>query len=136
MGEVDSAAEAGALETPPVVAVEQLTDVVLIRLFGEHDIATTSEIQTAVTRAMLSGKGVAVSLAGVTFMDSAVVHTLVIADRKLNQVGRRLALYVEPGSAADRVLELSRLNETLLFGDTLEETVEFARQAETPMATA
>jgi anti-anti-sigma factor len=133
--EVDPVAEAQVLDTP-VIAVEKLEDVILIRLFGERDAATVSEIQTAVTRGMIGGSGVAVSLAGVTFMDSAVIHTLVIGDRKLTEVGRRLVLYAEPGSPADRVLELCCLNQALLFGDTLEEAVEFARQvgAEIPAA--
>jgi anti-anti-sigma factor len=112
----------------PVVAVERLEGVVLVRLFGEHDAASAAQIQEAVTEGMLGGSGVAVSLAGVTFMDSAVVHALVIGDRKLGERGRRLALYAEPGSVADRVLELCRLNALLLFGDTLDEAVEFARQ--------
>jgi anti-anti-sigma regulatory factor len=85
---------------------------------------------------MIGGSGVAVSLAGVTFMDSAIIHALVIGDRKLAESGRRLVLYAEPGSPADRVLELCRLNETLLFGDTLDEAIVFARQTAEPTPAA
>jgi anti-anti-sigma factor len=135
VAEPDPFAAAQLLETP-TVAVEEVEGVVLIRLFGEHDVATASEIQTAATRAMMKGSGVAISLAGVTFMDSAIVHTLVIGDRKLTERGRRLVLYTEPGSPADRVLELCRLSETLLFGDTLEEAILFARQTTEPAPAA
>jgi len=120
----------------PTIFVEDLEEVRVIRLFGEHDVATANDLKVAVRQAAIDGKGAAVCLAHVTFMDSAVVHALCVSDRTLWERGRRLAIYTEPRGIADRVLELCRLNETLLFGDTLEEAIEFARQSHEPAPAA
>lgn len=113
----------------PSIDVEDGDGFVLIRLFGEHDAGNCWKIQQAVSRAAIEGRGAAVSLADVTFMDSSVIRALIIADRTLMSHGRRLSVYVEPGSVADRALELGQLNDLLLFGDTVDEAVMFAQQS-------
>ena len=110
------------------MAVEERDDVTVISLFGQHDAGTAEKITTAITRAARDGSGVVLSLAGVTFMDSSVIHALVVADKRLIENGRRLVLHVEPGSAADRVLGLCRLNELLFFSDGLRQAIAFAQQ--------
>jgi anti-anti-sigma factor len=125
--------EEGATPTPhgyeSAIDVEHGEGYVLVRLTGEHDASNCWEIQKEISHAAIEGCGVAISLTDVTFMDSAVIRALVTGDRTLMAQGRRLALHVEPESAADRILELCRLNEVLLFGDTLREAIMFARQS-------
>jgi anti-anti-sigma factor len=123
----DPVIEERPLETPSL-AIEEHDGVTIIRLFGEHDVETAAGITTEITRAAIGGAGVVLSLAGITFMDSSVIHALVVGDKRLIQDGRRLLLHVEPGSPADRVLELCRLNEMLCFGDTLHDAIAFAKQ--------
>jgi anti-anti-sigma factor len=77
-----------------------------------------------------------VCLSGVTFIDSSVIHALCASDRTLHLHGGRLVVYTERRSVAERVLELCRLKDRLLFGDTLEQAIGFARQAAEPTAPA
>jgi len=108
------------------IVVRELGDVTLISLVGEHDVSTADDVRVALGRPALDGKGVALSLEHVTFMDSAIVRTLCVADRRLLAQGRRLAVFAAAEGIAARVVELCRLQEALLFGDTLEETIRFA----------
>jgi anti-anti-sigma regulatory factor len=77
----------------------------------------------------LASRGVVLSLADVTFMDSSVIRALVVGDEELLQSGRRLVLYVDTGSVAGRVLELCRRNEMLCFAETLPQAILVAKQA-------
>ena len=127
---VDEASERCGIE------VEEHDDAVVLTLVGDHDLAALEILHAALADRVIQGQPTVVSLARATFVDSSVIRALVVADRRLSEAGRRLVLYSEPGSPPDRVLELCRLNETLLFGDTLDEAVMFARQGgpETPAA--
>jgi len=123
-----TASDQSSQSDAPTVTVEEHEGVTLLKLVGEHDAMTTQMILSEISRAGRDG-GVAVSLADAKFIDSTVLHALVIGDRMLRTFGRRLAIYSEPGTPPDRVIELSSLNHLLLLGDTVAEAIEFAKQA-------
>jgi len=110
------------------IDLEEHDGAVVLKLVGDHDLAASELLHAALAHRVLDGQPTVVSLAETSFIDSSVIRALVVADRGLSERGRRLVLYSEPGSPPDRVLQLCRLNETLLFGDTLDEAVMFARQ--------
>jgi anti-sigma B factor antagonist len=61
-------------------------------------------------------KDVVVDLSATTFLDSAGLHVLLNAARRLTRRGRRLSVVCGPGPVR-HVIELARLGETLNLGD-------------------
>lgn len=121
---------------PRAIETEVRGDVILVLLSGEHDASTAEAIREFLSAAAARASGVALSLADVTFIDSSVIHALVIGDRKLREHDRRLGVYAMPGSIADRTLQLCRLNQALVFADTLDEAIRFAEQPVEPASAA
>ena len=64
----------------------------VVNLYGEVDYATAREFREAISAALTAGETLAivVDLAGVTFLDSTGVGTLVVASRICADVGVRL----------------------------------------------
>jgi anti-anti-sigma factor len=91
------------------IEVETDDRVTVIRLLGEHDLATTADLHRALRSATASGTGVVVSLMDATFIDSGTVHAFYAADEQLRERNRRLVLHVNTASMVRRVLDLSGL---------------------------
>ena len=70
-----------------IVEIERLGDVDVIRLLGEHDMATAANVADVVGRSIASERGVVVSLADTEFVDSGVVNLLFRSDRMLRERG-------------------------------------------------
>jgi anti-anti-sigma factor len=112
--------QAGAIET------ERRGDVVLLRLHGEHDIASTSRLAHALADHVWDGTGVVVSLMETQFIDSAVINLLFRGDAELRKRGKRLVLHVATESVVRRVLEITQLSSNLPTTGSLEEALVLA----------
>jgi anti-anti-sigma factor len=84
----------------------------VVRLVGEADV--TTRVLGEVLNAEVAKKPrlLLVDLSGLTFMDSAALHELVRAHRKLRADGGVLALS-SPNHAVARILQLSALDQVI-----------------------
>jgi anti-sigma B factor antagonist len=88
-------------------------DLTVLRVGGEVDLLTVGRLGAEIDEEVRQGAGdVVVDLRGTEFVDSAGLHILLNAQRRLTRRGRRLAVVCEPGPVR-RVFELAKLVETL-----------------------
>jgi anti-sigma B factor antagonist len=85
----------------------------ILSIKGEIDIATAGTLDEAVEQAVSDGRTrIAIDLEGVSFMDSTGLRTLIVAHRRLADIGGMLA--VIPGSGPTRrLLEVAGVVDTL-----------------------
>jgi anti-sigma B factor antagonist len=83
-------------------------EVAYLVVVGEVDLANADELRAAVRRCADGGAGVAIDLAGVSFMDSSGLAVLLEASRDL---GSGLTVVTAPGSSVERLLELTEAAE-------------------------
>jgi anti-sigma B factor antagonist len=94
----------------------------LISVSGEFDILTAPKVAALLDDVVRGRAGnVVVDLRGTEFLDSAGLHVLVNAKRRLTRGSRDLFVVVSPGGPVRRVLEVSRLAETLGAVTTLQD---------------
>ena len=93
---------------PESISIDKYGNVTVVRLIGDHDVSTVTELRAAL-ETLPPSPAVVISLAEATFFDSSVVHTLVETDAKLKQRNQKLVLHVPTPSLAERVLQASQL---------------------------
>jgi len=83
-----------------------------IRLFGELDLRSAREMQSALSEAVGDRtRELIVDLRKVSFIDSTALGALVRAAEQLRNQGRMLTLLITPGDPVDGLLEVSGLTE-------------------------
>lgn len=88
-------------------------DRTLIRATGEVDVVTAPKLASRVDAILRSNIGdVVIDLSDTEFLDSAGLHVLLNAQRRLTRGSRALRVLCPPGPVR-RVIELARLVETL-----------------------
>jgi len=93
------------------VAVSEEQGRQVVRLAGEHDVATVFAISQALLKAIdTDDDQLVVDLSGVTFMNGSTIAVLTAARDDLTGQGRRLTLR-SPSKCARRLLELCDLGE-------------------------
>lgn len=88
------------------------TDVALVRVSGELDVATVPQLKQTLRHAEDGALRVVLDLRELTFMDSSGVHAIEDANVRAAVAGRRLVL-VRGRSQVDRVLALSGAHDRL-----------------------
>jgi anti-sigma B factor antagonist len=90
-------------------------DVNVVAVRGEHDLATAADLRTRLEAAAADGKSVVVDLTEATFIDSAVLRSLLAGRDAAAEAGARyvLALGDGTGHAVTRLFELTGLEERL-----------------------
>jgi anti-sigma B factor antagonist len=103
----------------PAVELEfRQPDVALIRLRGEHDVATKQDLAEAFATASAQ-QNVVVDLSDCTFIDSTVIAAFFRARETLAQRGGRLELVIPLGAATvQRVARITALDKILPIHDT------------------
>jgi len=102
--------------------------VVVVTLYGEHDLSTKAELAEQLEQLVRADERVIVDLSEVEYIDSTVIDNLVQADALARECGLRLTLQV--GTARlGRVLELIRMRDYLLCASSREEAIELARSS-------
>jgi len=112
------------------LVVDHRAEVTVIALVGEHDISTADELSSAIDAEAARRRGIVVSLAETTFLDSAIVHRLFKGDRQMLDAGRRLVLHVGAEPVVDRVLEIGGVLDELIWSVSLDDAVVFAGQSD------
>jgi anti-anti-sigma factor len=83
-----------------------------IQLYGELDINTARGLAPALSEAVGdASREVVVDLRRATFIDSTLLGALARAAGQLRNQGRTMTLIRQPGSAVDRILEVSGLTD-------------------------
>jgi anti-sigma B factor antagonist len=93
----------------------------ILSVKGEIDIATAGILDEAIEQAVADVRSrVAVDLGGVSFMDSTGLRTLIVAHRRLADIGGTLR--VIPGSGPNRrLLEVAGVADTLEIAPTADD---------------
>jgi anti-anti-sigma factor len=116
----------GPYEGPPVFGVEVLPapdGILLLRLEGELDVATTPRFRTEVAKALeADARAVVLDMAAVSFMDSSMLKELLRSHAQIAPGGGVLVL-VAPQAAVRRLLDLTRTSELLEIAATREEAL-------------
>ena len=84
----------------------------VVRLVGEADVTTQELAEVLSAEAAKRPRLLLVDVSGLTFIDSAALHQIVQAHRKLRADGGRLEL-VGPSHAVARILQLSALDQVI-----------------------
>ncbi len=84
----------------------------VIRLVGEADVTTPALAEVLGAEAAKKPRLLLVDVSGLTFIDSAALHELAAAYRKVRADGGVLAL-ISPSPAVARVLELTALDQLI-----------------------
>ncbi|HTW82837.1 MAG TPA: STAS domain-containing protein [Candidatus Sulfotelmatobacter sp.] len=92
---------------------------IVIRLVGEHDIASRSDV-TAALQAAGDNPAVIVDLTSVDYVDSTTIEELFRAIRRAGALGGKLAL-VAPNERLVRILSIAGVTRLARIVDTLDE---------------
>jgi anti-sigma B factor antagonist len=84
-------------------------DIFVVSLSGEHDLYTAPQVQEALRGVIAAGaRTTVVDLTETTFLDSAILHVLLIARNELRDAGR--LLLVTNDATVKRVFEISGID--------------------------
>jgi stage II sporulation protein AA (anti-sigma F factor antagonist) len=113
---------------PRVECEQNGADVTVVRLLGEHDLASADEVARQLRSVIRAGKRVVVDVTQTAFLDSSILNQLIVADRALKEGGRRLVLQfaAEPIS---RIFEVSGLRDMLPHAASREDAIRLARES-------
>ena len=106
---------------PPVEGVA------VLRLYGEHDLGTVTEVTSAFESLSTRECDVVLDLSRTVFLDSAVLHAIYRFAGEMSDRGRRLALQIGPESIVHRALEVAALLDTLPWAEDREEAIALAQ---------
>jgi anti-sigma B factor antagonist len=84
----------------------------VVRLVGEADVTTQALAEVLSTEAAKKPRLLLVDVSGLAFIDSAALHQIVQAHRKLRADGCQLEL-VAPSRAVARILQLSAIDQVI-----------------------
>ena len=94
----------------------------MVRLVGEADVTTRVLTEVLDAEAAKKPRLLLVDVSGLAFIDSAALHQIVRAHRRLRADGCVLAL-VSPSPGVARVLQLSALDQVIPVHASVEEAV-------------
>lgn len=100
-------------ETPFETRTSWQGETAVIDAIGELDMTSAPELEKAVEAVRGAAGRVVVDLSGIVFLDSSGLSTLVRCRRDLDELGASLRLVAPKGHGPRRVLEISRLTESL-----------------------
>jgi anti-anti-sigma factor len=111
---------------PPAFAIQELPappGTLLLRLVGELDLAASDGFRERVETAVMAGvRNVVVDMADARFIDSSMLKELLRANTATREAGGRLVLTdVQP--PVERLLDLTRVREILIFAASREEAL-------------
>ena len=109
------------------ISIDEHGDVTVVRLVGEHDLATAEEVRNRLESCVSSETGLVVSLMETEFLDSSILNALFDANAQLKERRRQLVLHVATASIVERVLDVSGLKHAVPCTGSLDAAVALAR---------
>jgi anti-sigma B factor antagonist len=92
------------------VHVTEGAEQVVVRLSGEFDLYSSTEVRDALNKEMNSGRRLLVDLADVSFIDSTALGVLLAAHRRALTNGSQLELVVDRTHEVPRALSITGLD--------------------------
>jgi anti-sigma B factor antagonist len=92
----------------------------MVRLVGEADVTTRVLAEVLGAEAAKKPRLLLIDVSGLAFIDSAALHEIVRAHRRIRADGGQLAL-VTPSGAVARILQLSALDQVIPVHNSVEE---------------
>lgn len=109
------------MSTPHIHIADAAPGPLVISLVGEHDVVTVPDVELAVRRALDAGNGVIVDLTDATFIDSAILRTLLNAHVIAHTFRiEGVAVVAPPKSPAAQLFDLVGAAQMLTVFPTLE----------------
>ena len=96
----------------PTLEVTNEGDVPVVRLLGEHDLASASELRETVSAVGADRAGVVVDVTEAEFIDVAVLRALLDAESELRAHSARLVIELATACVVERLLELTEVKLT------------------------
>jgi anti-sigma B factor antagonist len=110
------------------IDVERQGDVSVVRLIGDHDVATRPQFVAELDDLFQSGSSVVIDLTDANFVDSTMIAALVeVHGQTLSEPQYSLIVVVAPGSRVERVLALVDLGSVVPVFSTRAEATRAAR---------
>jgi anti-sigma B factor antagonist len=108
------------------------SDVRVVELFGEHDLAAVPALRDMIDELLDSGSRIVVDLSQATFIDSAVVGTIVYGySRAVSVAGHSVAVVVKPDSVPGTIWRVAAVSHVLpTFATCAEAIGSVTRQAD------
>jgi anti-sigma B factor antagonist len=91
----------------------------VVRVQGELDLSTAARMCRAIQAAAQPRRHIVIDLTALEFCDSTGLRALMNAVREIEVLGGKASLVVAPGSAFDRLLEMTGAREFLRVSDRL-----------------
>jgi anti-anti-sigma factor len=114
--------------TNPIEVSWHDTDIAILTLRGEHDMATADQLAGELRRLIRVGEQVIVDLSVVEFIDSSVLNALCTADRLAAERGSTFTLQIGSASGVRKVLEVSGILDQLSWAGSRDEAIRAARR--------
>ena len=111
------------------IAVHRDDDVVIVRLLGEHDLATRPAVLAQLRVAIDSLHKLIIDVTDTDFIDASILSALITADHELARTRGRLVLLTSTSCGVQRTLEVSGVVKMLPVAHRRSEAVAFARTA-------
>ena len=105
----------------PEILVEEIDGAVLVRLRGEYDLQTAPLVDRTIEPLLEPHRVVIIDLVETTFLDSSILHALLVANRRAQAGGAQLGLAVGSNYAVRSVLELTNLLDQFQWAPTASE---------------
>jgi anti-anti-sigma factor len=115
--------------------VEEVDDVMVVGLQGEHDLSTAPSLLERLRGFANDGYGVVVDVGEAEFVDLAVVRALLETDEALGSQGRRLALLFGTACPVKRLLQLTGTRTMFACTEDRAEAIALARNTNSPRST-
>ena len=103
---------------PGELVVDRLGEVWVLRLRGEHDLATAPTLEAELSAVFGHGSKVAVDLTEASFIDSSIVARLASAAQQAERDGHGFVVCAPVGSMARRLFELVGVERALHVVDS------------------
>jgi len=103
------------------------SDIVVVTLYGEHDLSTATELAEQLEQLVDAGERVVVDLSKVDYIDSSVLNNLVRANARARTHGLRLTLQIGTAAVVGRIVEITGLRDLLPIADLRDEAIRIAR---------
>jgi anti-anti-sigma factor len=111
----------------PIEVTYYDTDIAIVALHGEHDLATHDELRQVFQSLLRSGELVVVDLSQADFIDSSVLNNLLRATNEARERGLSVTVQLATTPNIRRVFEVTGLLDRLPCVSTREEAIQLSR---------
>jgi anti-anti-sigma factor len=98
------------------IGIEPEGEILVLALYGEHDLSTVPEVRVEVDRAVGSDRDVMVDLSQTEFIDSSILGVLVSGYRSISvesDPARGFVVVAEPGGSVTRLFDLVAISDLI-----------------------